>query len=446
MLAAGTPEGEFRVEICNGERGYNDESTCLPDDPSLIAAISKIQPRVLDAVRKHIPNIWALIAYHMRGRRVCKDHERKPSVIIFCKPRSKLNWSKIEKTIAAEIRTESLSNVQLHLEILPGQIERSTVPFITHEEDVSLGRNWSLHVEPDNRASIGVHTKDKRISFGTLGGWVRLQLPGGRSAKCILTAYDVVRDGDLARRTLNDHNGIGLHGIQPQSAIKVQYPAPLDAQATKASMEKFLDHKDESKVANVRKALQALELVGKELGDVVYASGRQVSPSSNRVLEWALVDSPSTFKKNVTPTEYGWHSTSEAAWVSLTGGRSEFIQQMAAFKPGDKLTCSGRGSVSSGFVNRIPRRIRWDDGTETEEDEVLDGVGPPREVRGFLASRGDVGSWVVEKHGKLVGMIIALDIWTGPRGCTAFVTPIKDIVQHIEATTGGRISLPSDLS
>lgn len=68
--------------------------------------------------------------------------------------------------------------------------------------------------------------------------------------------------------------------------------------------------------------------------------------------------------------------------------------------------CQGRrSSVCDGKINRMYRRVKWDDGFgESMELEVVPVCGSRR-----VCQEGDAGSWVVNNMRELVGMLIGMD-------------------------------------
>lgn len=119
----------------------------------------------------------------------------------------------------------------------------------------------------------------------------------------------------------------------------------------------------------------------------------------------------------------------------------DFIESTSSYQLGERVTQRGRSSCGHASVGRVKRHIRWDDGEESYEDELFGEPGCAGQSLAF-ADRGDVGSWIVNYRGELVGILSAIDIWTGSPTRSAFVTPIQVIIEDIKKRTGGKISLP----
>lgn len=100
--------------------------------------------------------------------------------------------------------------------------------------------------------------------------------------------------------------------------------------------------------------------------------------------------------------------------------------------PGSLAVKDGKSiGLSSGYINRLPRIIQWDNQQEWEE---VDFVGW---VQNF-AQAGDTGSFVLDTLGNRVDLLIATD---SINSC-AFFTPIREIVADVKVMTGGNLTLP----
>ncbi|CZR56657.1 uncharacterized protein PAC_06546 [Phialocephala subalpina] len=420
LIAAGMPRNDFNVQFTNSRLAYRDESYAIPDDPSLIGTIEDIQPKVLQMVREQLPRTWTSIAYHMRGKMNCEPKEMKPTVVVFCKPNSKLNWSMVEAKIVSTLQSKDHPEIAFHLELLPGQVERATPSFITDIQDYqSVGYCLNLTEQPKNDSSIGINDEEFKTAC-TLGGWMKLDFSDGRSVDCVLTTYDTVRNGDRHNRALNDYNGVSLDGRLPLSSIKVIYPAPMDLEASKNLIPAIARQENGPPIGEAQ-ALDLLDQLSKRgIGRV------------------ALTDSPSTFQRNIAPyfgqQNWGLH-------LDYKVKEGDFIQSISSYQPGERVTHRGRSTCGHARVGRLKRYIHWGDGEESHEDELFGEPGCVGQSINF-AYRGDVGSWVVNQDGELVGILSAIDIWTGSRTRSAFITPIHEIVEDIEKRTGGKISLP----
>lgn len=123
FLAAGLQPSEIKVEIASPTRTLYDISKCLPDEEQLLGAIREVEPRVLEVVRKELPDIWTSVAYHMREQRAhWKVTTRKPTVLVMCKLDAQSDFEKIEALIAEAVQSRQFPEIALHLELLPGLI------------------------------------------------------------------------------------------------------------------------------------------------------------------------------------------------------------------------------------------------------------------------------------------------------------------------------------
>lgn len=434
FLTAGLSNSEVKVEIFNPEKMYCDTSFCLPDDNQLLEAIRDIESDVAGAVRKHMPQIWTSIAYHMRGPRK-NESVRKPTVLITCEPESRHMFEKIESLIQSVAQSTKFPEITLYLEIVPGLVTLAAPPSPTRgAPPVSV---TMLPNTPANGASIGVHQKN--LGAGTLGGWLTVKPVNNPSAEpmlCAMTCYHVISDGDLGNQAENDGKGIGLQGKKPLSQIKIAYPAKYDGNHTRKLAEEALS-KNVNPNGMHSRTLQVLDGLeaGGPIGYVKYASGHRRT-SDNTRLDWALVLAPKTFRKNKPPPASVFNS--EELWggrVSYFPGPNDFITRFGAMKGGEWVAKVGRNGTTAGEVNKVYRLVHWETHKESYETDVIG-------ITQDFADRGDSGSWVINSKHELLGMVIGLEPMSSNYGC-ALVTPIEVIRDDIREMIHCEIALPS---
>jgi len=366
----------------------------------------------------------------MRGKKN-DDSPHKPTILVFCKPGSTGRFAALEKSMLAVLRSPQHQQVTLHLEILPGEIELISPPSPKHAKPKI---HWTL-LAPENSSSIGVR---KNIEdAGTLGGWVNLQRSTGPPIQCILTCYHVIRNGDPVNRALNDQNGIGLEAGQAPIQIDVMYPAALDNTASRDVLRADIQ---ESKIPDpsALKTLQQLDHQTKyAIGQVKFASGHRRTAKNQR-LDWALIESPSTFSRNRPPPSTSFDVQSlEYGAIRYVTSPTDFITTFGSIPRGKEkqwFARAGRTSTRSGFGTPIPRDVIWYDQPMSKEIDIIGNVED-------FAVGGDSGSWVVNQQKELVGIVIGSDSKSGQWG-SGIVTPILSIIEDIELAVKGKISLP----
>ena len=99
---------------------YVDWSGSLPDDPTLLEALSQFQGPISNIAKTSLKDVWTSIAYHKMVRGDAdRDTHGKPTVIVFCRSGSTGNFELAEEQIMQVLDTVPF---EIHLELLPGEI------------------------------------------------------------------------------------------------------------------------------------------------------------------------------------------------------------------------------------------------------------------------------------------------------------------------------------
>lgn len=405
----------MQVEIYHPIKYYGDESKRLPNDPLLLESLKNIKEKVVTAVHSLIPQIWTSIAYHSRKHPV-SDDAAKPTVIIFCKPQSKANFSLVENEIYQLLKNFP---VNIGLEILPGEI--------TSSQDKNPLYLRSIPKNPANGASIGVEGNGNQAA--TLGGWLMLNLKNpSRQVKCGLTCYHSIRCAGKSTVSNTDTNGILPN--DSTARVNIQYPAASDAQKTLKILQELAsedaDYKEEISIFKQR-------MSDPYIGTVVLASGYRLQ--ENHRLDWALFESSKTFTPNRPPPAsiIGPRKLPIKRYVQTEGSK---VRKIGTFKPGDWVSKQGRTTgVTCGYINELRRDINWVHlNTRSDEWEIMSDY----EV---FAAPGDPGSMVLNTNGELLGLLFAIDPQCS-RLDPAFFTPFNAIQNDVnQLTNGGFLSL-----
>lgn len=430
FAGAGINTAQLKVEIRNDSKAKFHVSYPLPNDPQLLGAIRVVRAKILEIVDKNLNDICTSVAYHMRGKKN-DNSPRKPTILVFCKPESRTFFAAIEKSMLAVLRSPQHPQATLHLEILPGFIELISPPSPKPAKPVI----YRKLLAPENLSSIGVRKNQE--DAGTLGGFVNLQLGTGPPMKCVLTCYHVIRNGDPVNRALNDQKGIGLDGKQPPSQIDVMYPSLFDIAASRDVLSAKIQESNVTNPSDLQ-TLQQLDLQATNaIGQVKYASGHRRTAKNQR-LDWAVIESPSTFFRNRPPPSSRFEGGGlEWGRIEYETSPTDLITTFASIPQGvdsQWVAKAGRSSVTSGFVNPEPRDVKWYDQPMSQEMDIIGNAED-------FAMGGDSGSWVVNQQKELVGIVIGSDSKSGQWG-SGIVTPIKLIMEDIELKVKGKISLP----
>lgn len=402
---------KIEVEIRNQARWRHRTSHRLTDD-HVVQEMQRVKPMIMKQVRSICRESWSSVAFHNRSSRNAAGHI--PTVIVFCLPGTRANFEKLESISLAALYN---SRMPIGLEILPG--------FVT---DCLHGvQNFALSMpdipsRPQNGASIGA--RGNKFEAGTLGGWMSLTPPNQKPIPVALTCYHVIRsynNPSLAHAT--DQYGIKMSDSDQIRAL-VEYPAALDRNFTAQRLAGMPDER-----------AQFLGIADHPIGRVLAASGYQVN-KANRRMDWALIESPATYGKNLAPNGVALNQLQLPPLGSYDIGKGFIIQETAAFGFDNFAIKKGRTSgITSGLINKMDRVVKWPNlgGVETEEIELV-GLGAD------FADSGDSGSFVTDVKGRLVGMLFAKDACASDCDI-GFMTPICDLQDNVKETTGAALSL-----
>ncbi|EZF35459.1 hypothetical protein H109_04366 [Trichophyton interdigitale MR816] len=411
----------IQVEIINLDKMYQDVSSPLPNDRSIVGPLEQVKDRIVEEVQVSMQGAWLSIAFHLRHHRNSFDEPMKPTILVICRPRSVCDF------VEAEDRLLDILNeldISVYLEFLPGRTVLANpgpkpMPMYTHVED--------LPEKPTNGSSIGV--KGNETSAGTLGGWLILNLPKEqRQIKCALTCYHVIRGDDSSTTDYTDTHGV--HWNDTRGHLTIQYPAAIDARAALENLDKLCHNFPGDQRLEKQKNMVSDLLLGPGIGKVVLASGSQVR--NNHRVDWALIESPETFSKNKPPSIRQGNFMSPPAGHRYAPHPDTKISQFDHVHEDDWVVKLGRTTLTSGIINGM-KTVEWGPNFVTEEIQVMSHYAD-------VAVDGDSGAFVVNEHGHLVGMLYAVTKESTSFN-TAYITPFDAIQAHIkEMTNGGFLS------
>ncbi|KAF3480754.1 uncharacterized protein GIQ15_06101 [Arthroderma uncinatum] len=416
----------LQVEISNAHMMYDDVSYAIPDDPTLIESLTQVKGRIVNEVSASMQNVWTSIAFHMRSCRHTNERQ-KPTVIVFCRPKSTYDFASAEARLS-QILIEL--EMQVHLEFLPGRVVLApselpmTLPMATAAE--------SLPQNPVNGSSIGIRGRDAEA--GTLGGWLILSLPReNRKVKCALTCYHAIRSGDASVSAHTDKHGV--HWNDQRGHLDIEYPAALDSKEAMAHLEELCKNEPHDQELKQQHCMLPRLISGPGIGKVLLASGYH--RKDNQCLDWALIESPSTFSLNKPPRS----PLRNSPGFMLPGNGLRYnphpdanIRSFGYPVPNNWVAKEGRTTTTSGIINRMSAIVHWDNsGNPSEETEVISSTAD-------FAADGDSGAFVVNVDGELVGLLFAVEKNVAGFD-SGFMTPFSLIQDHVkEMTNGGYLS------
>lgn len=413
----GFSKDEVQVEICNPKRVNYYTSSILDDNDYTLAACQSVRSELLDQIRIYCGPAWSSVAFHLRahGFDKYKSGLKKPTVLVSCHKGSRCDFDALQSAL---LKILNKADVGLSLELLPGSVVSAYNPLST-----PVPPAYDISREPFNGVSIGL--KGDKERSGTLGGWFMLNLPGGLTLKVALTSHNIFS---------GIGNQLGERNIEESEIerLQVEHPAPSDTMATIKHLEAFclkLDCPPSTTqwLKDLREAITA-----PSIGHLISASGYRLNDTCHR-MDWALIQVSSYMEKNRPPLGESLQLRAidlNAPPYKVT--EDSIVTELCNPIPGSWAIKDGKSTgPTSGYINRLPRIIQWDDQQESEEVDFVGWVDN-------FAQAGDTGSFVLDTFGNLIGLLIAAD----PVNSCAFVTPIREVVADIKAMTGGNLTLP----
>lgn len=416
FVNGGFSKDQVQVEICNPQRLNYYISSILDDDDYTLAACQSVRSELLDQIRTYCSSAWSSVAFHLRTHGSDYSILKKPTVLVSCHKGSRCDFDALESAL---LKILSTTNVRLSLELLPGSVVSAYNPLST-----PVPPAYDISREPFTGASIGL--KDDKERSGTLGGWFMLNLPGGQRSKVAMTSHNIFSSGIGSQLGAKNTEESEIERLQ------VEHPAPSDTMGTIEHLEAFYLKPDcPSSTTEWLKDLRDAT-TAPSIGHLISASGYRLNDNRHR-MDWALIRVSSYMAKNRLPLEDSLQMRQtdlKAPPYNITP--DSIITKLCDPIPGCWAVKDGKSTgPTSGYINRLPRIIQWDDQQESEEVDLVGWVQN-------FAQAGDTGSFVSDTIGNLVGLLIAAD----PVNSCAFVTPIREVVADVKATTGGDLTLP----
>lgn len=406
--AGGYGPSEIEVEIFYSREVHYNISQVLGDDPEVLEALRQVGQVIIDEVRRFCRKGWSSIAFHRRSRLCASQGEATPTVLVIIREGFRADFSKLEYQL---LQIFAGLRISIKLEILIGSI---TATWSVHEKPITY---WSPPPEhPTNRCSIGV--RGDTDNAGTLGGWLMLSRPGCPLVKVGLTCHHLVANS-------------------PAGLQEIDYPAALDLNNSIKNLEALSTKPDF--LPHHLNTLDKLELMAKNepIGRVVASSGKRLN-AAGRKMDWALIPVVGDKIRNYPSSPANLHPKAlfpEGGKACYEVNPDSLIRKFGTVKKDSWVIKNGRTTgVSSAIVNDMGRVVSW-------ENEDIESV--EMEVFG-LASEfihyGDSGSFVVDRRGALVGLLIGMDSSASSFGA-GFVTPIAAIQADVKLMTNGLLSI-----
>lgn len=406
---ADIPSEQIEIEIYNPFKMKHNVSHAFSVEEAVLNEAKAIKPIIVNEVAALCGGEWSSIGFHLRSSKSDNDAKKQPTILVFFFHGVALDFDGIESRLLETLRGYK---TPFKLELLPGSIDSNIMLSSSARVLADISR------KPKNGSSIGI--AGNVTEAGSLGGWLNLHFAKGPPFKVGITCDHVVATG------------------AGKSTKVVEYPAALDRRPTWNALEAMLkSHPSDEEVRAGLETIQHLD-ANPEIGKVVVASGLR-KDASNRRMNWALFETPSTHTRNKPPPRSAFSNFANfpgASGILYKKNEDSYVRNMGVMTLDSWVTKTGRTSaVTSGVVTTLTRAVHWEQHGDFYSDEV--------EVLGLtqdFANGGDSGSMVMNISGELVGLLIGNDSCASDWGI-GFVTPIQNIQQDVKRETGGFLSL-----
>ncbi|KAI9837412.1 MAG: hypothetical protein M1837_002979 [Sclerophora amabilis] len=299
---------------------------------------------------------------------------------------------------------------------------------------------------------------------GTIGGYISLDGPDGSEIYGLTCAHVVSKNGELPS---NPSNSTGSADMNP--SIRIFSPSIIsrhkqmedsresirgsedrirDIRETYRQHE-FLPRSDEADLREEERSISQMKTETDEIirelgtgdshvGRVRYASGFRKSERVNCSIDWALISvEPHRIGRNRVPPVESVHSAVRKDYSPKT----EFMTLRRKLKKCNPYVLSGaRTGISMGRFSEIDSNVEFrDEGMTNRVGKTTETVFVPSKTYVRFSERGDSGAFVLDKSGRLCGMLLGGKL---KNESVSYVTPMEVIFEDIENVTGRRVSLP----
>ncbi|KAH0558345.1 hypothetical protein GP486_004993 [Trichoglossum hirsutum] len=433
------------VSAASCDPGYEDRN-CSIVPPLRTFPIEASHPIIESwpVIRAHIMTVldqsnikWSSLGVLRRRQTLDQKHDDTTVVLAL----QKGNEDEVVKRVEEDIYEicKSTGNAGLFVEVLVAEITRF------HE---------TYEVEARGGSSLGATGVD-HVS-GTLGGYIKLTGKNG-SRVFALSCHHVVVPNKLAsefcdnsyeapyvyRKAVGPGQGHHIRVSQPSAMTHIEYVRDKhrSCQLLKQDVIQLRDQvKSNPRVVGKLDVAEDLLRTGLNdlqrsrdfnlhFGTVATTSGYRKSTKIACSLDWALVDAQHTRQGRnevprllFKPLEYSYlsegNTVTEIAPLSIDE---------------DVMKTGSKTSTTYGRISHIKHDCNiGGNGSTTSEYVVVGREGT------LFAAKGDSGAFVLDRRGRLAGLLIAGEEALG----TVYVTPIEEVMRDIEEVTGCSVTLP----
>ena len=416
------------VEISNDKHSKSRTSYTIGHDPLILSTLHQLKPKILEELDSSVGLAWTSLAFHRRSAKGNQSEEaRVPTMMLYCQPESSYGFTALEARL---YRILDASKLSLYLEILPGIIISGAD---THPSSSSPAAA-PLQGDIRNGASIGIKGDGERA--GSLGFWAWAHLPGRHEPqKVACTAFHVVIDSNVDLKELTMAEGVTLENKDAFERVTVESPAYTDKVRNILELEKAVQARYDPHLVNkLATARQQMVSEDSTIGKVVMASGVRLNKSRRR-MDWALFTTPTAFQQNHVPSPTLFIMRQERP-LNYDFEEQFVMSKFGEIQNGDWVTKNGRTTgTTAGYVNQMERIVFWPEYNMTSSEIEVVGLAAA------FAERGDSGSAVINMHGELIGIVIAMEM-NSTSEHSGIVTSIGDLLRDLGEREGVTLRLP----
>lgn len=481
---------DVEIELIDPQRFYLPSLFPVsPRDP-LVTAYEAKRSEILAIVEDALQDAWTSISLFRVGR---TSQSTQHAIVIMVRPLTEHDWLILRWRIESVMNTQGVSQAKLAVEFMPGywgDLPPSRLPRPEEEETGGKSLLSNFSSEPIIGTSIGVLGEG---GGGTLGGFFQLNCQG-RKHTGFLTNSHVVQPASSAPEAIQkEYNYYGCQYLASRddpARAQVRYFAAKDVRATKIAVEKRLrivaaniatlerelrdrralgrsvnnlpqeKEQFEADVGNFEKMKTVLDIMPRNIGQVLCASGRAIT-ESNRVLDWAFVEIPANIQScfdvrrgNLLPQAnapglYGNDPEEyNCSQVYSPLQPESFIQGFSKIEKGRWYFKIGRTTgITTGVCNgtqttfrlqgepvhvlhskagMVERTVKLNKDT-VNEHVILNAKHGHRSVlqQQTFCRSGDSGSLLIDARGYVAGLVFG--------SLTGLCGPLEDENQYVEA-------------
>lgn len=502
--------GDLEVELIDPQRSYLPSLFPVSPKNPLVTAYEAKRGEILEIVEDALKDAWTSISLFRVGRTSLSTQH---AIVIMVRPLTEHDWLVLRWRIESLTNTQGVSQAKLAVEFMPGywgDLPPSRSPRPGEEEIGGKSFERQFRSEPMMGTSIEVLGEG---GGGTLGGFFQLDCHGRKHTGFLTNSHVVQPAGSTPEAVQKEYNYYGCHYSARKdhpARSQVRYFAAKDVKATRHAAEKRLGTtvaniarlerdihdrramdlpfnnllqqkgQNQSTVGRLEKMKAVLETMPRILGQVLCASGRAVT-KSNRVLDWAFVETPAHIQSlfdarrgNLLPQSNALHGNDPEEYdCEPTYDPPEpeaFIQGFSKIEKGQWYFKIGRTTgLTTGVCNgtqttfrlqgepvhvlhdkagMVQRTVKLDQDT-VNEYVILNAKHGHRSAfqQQTFCRSGDSGSLLIDAQGYIAGLVFgSLTGLCGPFNAESqyveagLATDIRDVLASIAAKTTKRDS------